>query len=258
MNTRIRMSVKTLLLCIGFSAAASLGVFSQDLTGGEIMQKVDDNQFIASARIESEMIILDRGREIRKEMITYVESDGDDTNALAEFVNPRDRGTKYLLLGDEMWMYFPDAEDLVRISDHMLRDSMMGSDFSYQDVLESEQLTELYDFEQVGMETVDGREAYVVEASASEGKEPAYRYRTFWIDAERFVILREEMYARGGRLLKVMKTERVEEIKEGRWMPLEMVMEDKLREGSETRYKITSIELDYDIPEGTLTLEALQ
>ena len=41
-------------------------------------------------------------------------------NSLIEFTNPRDRGTKYLKRGDELWMFFPDAEDLVRISGHML------------------------------------------------------------------------------------------------------------------------------------------
>ncbi len=229
-----------------------------ELTGEEIMDTVDENQFIASARMESEMIIRDRGRENVKEMISYVESDGEVTNALAEFVNPRDRGTKYLMQDDELWMYFPDAEDLVRISGHMLREGMMGSDFSYQDALESERLTELYTFEKEEMDSIDGREVYVVKAVAREGEEVAYYQRRFWVDAERFVILREEMYARDGRLLKEMITREVEEVQEGRWMPMEVVMEDKLKEGTETVYRIKILELDYDIPEGKISLDTLQ
>ncbi len=233
-------------------------VLAQDLSGYEIMKKVDENQFIKSARIESEMIIVDRGREIVKEMIMFVESDGEVTNALVEFVNPRDRGTKYLLMDDELWMYFPDAEDLIRISGHMLEQRMMGSDFSYQDTLESEQLVELYEFEIIGEEVLDGRPVYIIDAKAREDEEPAYYQRKFWVDGERFVILREEMYARGGRLLKVMETREVKEVVEGRWMPVDMVMEDKLREGTETIYRINKIELDYNIPAGKISLEALQ
>lgn len=255
-------SGKVALLVFGaiiISMGANLGVVqAEELTGEEIMTRVDDNQFLASARTESEMIIIDRDREIIKEMISYVRSDGEVTEGLAEFTNPRDRGTRYLLLDDELWMYFPDAEDLVRISGHMLEQRMMGSDFSYQDMMESERLTELYEFELESEDTINDRPVYVVKATAREGKDVAYHSRRLWVDQERFVILLEEMYARDGRLLKEMRSEKVEEVKEGRWMPTEMVMEDKLREDTETIYRIKELELDYDIPEGLLTLDELQ
>lgn len=245
------------LLFLPFSALSSAAL-SADLDGAAIMDKVDGNQFLESVRVESEMIIRDGRRERVTEMISYVQSDGETTQALAEFVNPRDRGTKYLLLDDEMWMYFPDAEDLVRISGHMLREGMMGSDFSYQDALESEQLTKLYSFEREADEQLDDRSVYVVKATALEGEDVAYHQRRFWVDAERFIILREEMYARDGRLLKEMVTLEIEEVDAGRWMPMELVMTDKLREGSETVYRIKSLQLDYDIPEGTISLDSLQ
>jgi len=73
-----------------------------DLTAEEIMNQRDDNEFIVSARMEAEMIIIKGNRETVKEMVSYSQ-EGD---ALTEFTNPRDRGTKYLKLGDELWMYF--------------------------------------------------------------------------------------------------------------------------------------------------------
>jgi len=251
---RLLVCIMVMILILGFSG----GSIGEELTGEEIMNKVDENQFIASGRMEAEMIIIDRGRESTKEMVMFVESDGQVTNGLVEFTNPRDRGTKYLLIDDELWMYFPDAEDLVRISGHMLREGMMGSDFSYQDALESEQLGQLYEFEKEGQEEIDGRAVFIIKATAKEDQEPAYQNRRFWVDTERFVILKEEMYARDGRLLKEMITEKVEEITEGRWMPTEMVMEDKLREGSQTIYRIKEIDLDYEIPEGKISLDSLQ
>ena len=241
-----------LTLMTAFSVSAG------DLTGTEIMDLVDENQFIGSARFESELVITDRGREIRKQMVTYMENDGTTAQALSEFTNPRDRGTKYLLIDDEMWMIFPDAEDLVRISGHMLEQNMMGSDFSYQDALESENLTSLYTFELTGEETYEGRQVYVIEAYAAPDARPAYHHRRFLVDSQRFVILKDEMYARGGRLLKEMVTTRVEEVQEGRWMPMEMVMEDKLKAGSKTRMEIIEIDLDYEIPEGLISLRSLQ
>ena len=240
----------------GFFVAAGIAQ-AQEITADDVMRRVDDNQHLESAWMRSEMIIEDRGREIVKEMETYIETDNERSDALSEFLNPRDRGTRYLKLGDDMWMYFPDAEDLVHISGHMLREGMMGSDFSYEDILESEQLTELYDFVIEDEETVEGRDAYVILATAAEGRDPAYYMRRIWVDSERYVVLRERLYSAGERLLKELETTDVEQV-DGRWLPTEQVMNDMLREDTRTTYRIIEIELDYDIPEGAISLEALQ
>ncbi len=146
MNKKLLIIVLTVILIL-VSGLFNQDILADELTGEEIMELVDDNQFLASARVVSEMTIMDGERKSVKEMESYIRSDGEITDALTEFYNPRDRGTRYLMQDDELWMYFPDAEDLVRISGHMLEEGMMGSDFSYQDLLESEQLTKLYEFE---------------------------------------------------------------------------------------------------------------
>src|SRR5690554_6402614 len=94
----------------------SLSTMASTLTAEEIMNKRDDNEYIETAIVESEMIIKDARREMTKIMVSFIkENDG-----LTEFTNPRDRGTKFLKRGDDFWMFFPDAEDLVKISGHML------------------------------------------------------------------------------------------------------------------------------------------
>lgn len=237
-----------------FSGFIGVNLQAQELTAEEIINRRDDNEYIVSARMEAEMIIQKGDRRSVKEMISY-SREGD---ALTEFTNPRDKGTKYLKKGDELWMYFPDAEDLVRISGHMLRQGMMGSDFSYQDMLESEQLTDLYNFEIVEEEELNDRPTYVIEGTAKENKEVAYQQRKIWVDRERFIGLREELYARNGRLLKVARVTAVEEFDDGRWYPVEMVMEDQLMENSSTTFRIRELEFNPEIPEDTFSLEGLQ
>ncbi|MGM0420002.1 MAG: outer membrane lipoprotein-sorting protein [Bacillota bacterium] len=247
----VLLSLVFLLIGVGFIGTS---LQAQDLTAEEIVNRRDDNEYILSARMEAEMIIQKGERRTVKEMISY----SQEGNALTEFTNPRDRGTKYLKQGEELWMYFPDAEDLVRISGHMLRQGMMGSDFSYQDMLESEQLTDLYSFERVDEEELNGRPTYVIEGTAKEGKEVAYQQRKIWVDQERFIGLREELYARNGRLLKVARVTEVEEFDDDRWYPVEMVMEDQLMENSSTTFRIQELEFNPEIPEGTFSLEGLQ
>ncbi|MDY6787575.1 MAG: outer membrane lipoprotein-sorting protein, partial [candidate division WOR-3 bacterium] len=158
---------RLLLSCISILVIMIIALPVFALTAEEIINKRDNNEYIETARIESRMIIQSGSRTIEKEMIIYA----DGENVLMEFTNPRDRGTKFLKRGDDLWMFFPDAEDLVKISGHMLKQGMMGSDFSYQDMMESDKLTDLYGFELMGEEELNGRMCYVLEGIAVEGKE---------------------------------------------------------------------------------------
>ena len=180
------------------------------MTAEEIIQKRDSNEYVKTAIAQSKMVIVSGNREMTKTMTTYVE----DNNGLTIFTNPRDRGTKFLKRGDDLWMFFPDAEDLIKISGHMLSQGMMGSDFSYQDVMESDKLTDLYTFELLGEEELDGRPCYILEGVAVEGKQVSYYRRKSWVDKERFVGLRKNYMPGVVVLLKVMSTKKVELLEE--------------------------------------------
>ncbi len=244
---------KLTLLLVCLLTLALFGLQASALTVEEIIAKVDANQYVKSARAEAEMIITNAGRKITKTMVSFV----DDDNSLTTFTNPRDRGTRFLKRGDDLWMFFPDAEENVKISGHMLSQGMMGSDFSYQDMMESDKLTELYNFTLIGEEELEGRPCYVLEGIAVEGQEVSYYRRKLWIDQDRFTGLKEELYAQSGRLLKVLNVTQVKQI-DGRWYPVESVMENKLRKNTKTEFIVKSIEFDPEIPPGTFTLENLR
>ena len=224
-----------------------------EMTAEEIINKRDNNEYFDSVRMEAEMIIVSGGRKITKTMIAL----SDKKNSLVEFTNPQDRDTKFLKREDDLWMFFPDAEEIIKISGHMLNQGMMGSDFSYQDIMESDKLTDLYDFKIIAEEEIDGRLCYVLEGVAREGVKVSYYRRVSWIDKERFIGLQEELYAQSGRLLKETKVNEVQEI-EGRWIPIDSVMENKLRKDTYTGFKITKMDFNPEIPEETFTLQNLR
>jgi outer membrane lipoprotein-sorting protein len=228
-------------------------IAATELTAEEIINKRDDNEYIESIKAEAEMIIVSGGRRITKTMLIL----SDKKSALIEFTNPGDRGTKFLKRENDLWMFFPDAEDIVKISGHMLNQGMMGSDFSYQDIMESDKLTDLYDFKILKEEELNGRQCYVLEGIAKEGVKVSYYRRVSWVDKERFIGLKEELYAQSGRLLKETKVNELEKINE-RWIPIDSVMEDKLRKNTYTEFKITQIDFNPEIPEGTFTLQNLK
>jgi outer membrane lipoprotein-sorting protein len=228
-------------------------ITAAEMTAEEIINKRDDNEYIESIKAEAEMIIVSGGRRITKTMLIL----SDKKSALIEFTNSQDRGTKFLKREDDLWMFFPDAEDIVKISGHMLNQGMMGSDFSYQDIMESDKLTDLYDFKILKEEELNGCQCYVLEGIAKEGVKVSYYRRVSWVDKERFIGLKEELYAQSGRLLKETKVNEINEIEE-RWIPIDSVMEDKLRKNTYTEFKISLIDFNPEIPEGTFTLQNLR
>ena len=251
----MRKVKKLLLIGIIISILFSIlmVITAAEMTAEEIINQRDNNEYFDSVRLEAEMIIVNGSRKITKTMVAL----SDKKNSLVEFTNPQDRGTKFLKREDDLWMFFPDAEDIVKISGHMLNQGMMGSDFSYQDIMESDKLTDLYDFKILKEEELNGRQCYVLEGIAKEGVKVSYYRRVSWVDRERFIGLKEELYAQSGRLLKETKVNEINEIEE-RWIPIDSVMEDKLRKNTYTEFKISLIDFNPEIPEGTFTLQNLR
>jgi len=224
-----------------------------EMTAEEIINMRDDNEYFDTAQMEADMIIVSGSRKITKTMTALT----DKKNSLAEFTNSQDRGTKFLKIEGDLWMFFPDAEEIIKISGHMLNQGMMGSDFSYQDLMESDKLTDLYDFEIIKEEELDGRPCYVLEGIAREGVKVSYYRRVSWIDKERFIGLKEELYAQSGRILKETKVNKIEEI-EGRWVAVDSVMENKLRKDTYTQFILIQINFNPEIPEETFSLQNLR
>ena len=92
----------------------------------------------------------------------------------------------------------------------MLRQSVMGSDMSYEDMMEDPRLAVLYTASVGGEEDYEGRVCWVLDL-ASRGAEIAYFKRKVWVDKERFVVLREERFAKSGKLLKTTEVKSVEQ-----------------------------------------------
>ena len=240
-----------IVISILFSCLMIAAAF--DMTAEEIINMRDHNEYFDTAEMEADMIIASGKRIITKTMVAL----SDRKNSLVEFTNSQDRGTKFLKREDDLWMFFPDAEEIIKISGHMLNQGMMGSDFSYQDVMESDKLTDLYDFKIIKEEELDGRPCYVLEGITREGVKVSYYRRVSWVDKERFIGLKEELYAQSGRILKETKVNQLEEI-EGRWVAVDSVMENKLRKDTYTQFILTKITFNPEIPEETFSLQNLR
>jgi outer membrane lipoprotein-sorting protein len=161
-----------------------------------------------------------------------------------------------LKLEDQLWTYIPSTDRTIKISGHMLRQSVMGSDLSYEDVMEDPELLDLYDARLIQEETYQERPCWVLELTAKTDN-IAYHSRKIWVDKERFVSLKEERFARSGKLLKVFEVREVKNIQD-RWVPVHMVFKDALKSGKGTEYFIESMQFNADISEALFTKASLR
>ena len=168
--------------------------------------------------------------------------------AFTEFLSPpREQGTKMLKLGDELWIYTPATDRTIKIAGHMLRRSLMGSDISYEDYMEDPKLSNLYDVELVGEESFSNRDCYVLELTAKE-EGLSYNSRKLWVDKENYLPLREDRFAKGGKLLKTFLINEVFKVQD-RWYPKRATVKDVLATGEGTEFIIDAIEFNVEIPD---------
>ncbi len=245
MMTRLFVSFigKNLLFIIGFFAITNL--INAQITPAEVLERVDANLSANTRVFVSEMTI--HGKRFSQTLQSKTYSAGN-SKAFTEYLSPaREAGTKLLMLDDKLWIYTPSSDRTIQLSGHMLKQSVMGSDLSYEDLMSDTKLTEEYEVVSMLSEIYQDRKSYLMELVARTESQ-SYARRKMWIDAEYFVPLKEELYAKSGQLLKQASMSDLKQI-QGRWFPTQMVYRDMLKNGKGTEFRILSMEFNQAIPE---------
>jgi outer membrane lipoprotein-sorting protein len=220
----------------------------------EILKKVDKNLSSDNRVMESSITI--QGKRGARTITSKTYAMGNK-KSFTEYLSPaREQGTKMLKLENQLWIYSPSTDRIIQISGHMLRQSVMGSDLSYEDMMDDRKLTDIYDAKVLSEEELDGRKTYLIELTAKV-TDVAYHSQKMWVDVERFVPLKQEMYAKSGQLLKRLEMKDVIQVK-GRWFPTTMIYKDMLKDGDGTEFKISKIEFNVEIPEFIFSKAALK
>jgi outer membrane lipoprotein-sorting protein len=217
-----------------------------ELTVQEIISAMDDNLNAKSRVLTSKMIVHGRRSSRTIESKNWVIG---INQAFTEYLSPpREAGTKMLKLDDKLWTYSPQTDRVIQISGHMLRQSVMGSDMSYNDMMEDRPLSELYDAILEGSIIIDGRDHWIMLLKA-KAKGLSYPQRRAWIDKEYLLPIKEELYAKSGKLLKTATMDGIKKI-QGRWFPSRFLFKDELKRNSKgTEWQIVDIQFDVDIPD---------
>jgi len=245
----VKKSVKMILLPLLLTAAVSS---VSAITAEDIVREMDRQQSFSTMKATGSMITIDRFGTKKSDYISWSKGDNE---FLIEFTSVAEQGQKILRTHNELYLYYPDAEDIIRLQGAALRQSMLGSDISYEDMTEGNDTLSKYNVELKEDEVVDGKECYVIDMVA-KSRDVAYPRQMVWVVKETMIPEQVHYFSKSGKLLKEMRVDEVMEIGD-KVVISRMTLEDKLKKNSSTEMIMEEIETDIPLDNSFFSLENL-
>lgn len=132
---------------------------------------------------------------------------------------------------------------------------MLGSDISYEDMTEEKNTLDDYTVKLDGSELVNGRDCHVLTLTAKT-RQVAYPIQKIWVDKETYLVWKASYSTAQGRLLKEMQVLSTIVV-EGRTLPKESRIEDKMKRDSATIMALDTLEVNIPLDRKIFTLENL-
>lgn len=284
----MRLTLSGLFVAAAFTAlgATVLSAHAQvesQLSGREILERVEDNQRAVSDAAFNRIQLSSCRFGLQNNQITCAErprvkalesvsintgEDNRDTQSVSIVLEPAaERGIGMLSYAyddpardNETWLYLSALGQVKRIASGNSDDdsesaSLFGSEFTTED--QDTGKLEEYDISILEESTESGRDVWIIDTIPNEERARKTRYaRTVqYIDKERFVVLRADMYDRQGREIKRLMASRVEQVNDV-WTARSLTMMN-LVANRLSNMAILEINTGIDVPENFLTPRTL-
>lgn len=252
MKTNVISNGTRNFLAVAMFVAAASTAGAQGLGADAILERLDKSQTFDTMRSLGSMTITD---SLGTRTTEFVNNARGKDDSFLEFTSAAEKGQKILRTIKELYLFFPESEEITRLQGAALRQNMAGSDISYEDMTGNRNRTENYSATLAADETVDGRACYHILLEAKK-KNIAYPKQEIWVDKQNFLPVLVKNYALSGKELKEIKFSDVV-IVSGFPFSTRLVVEDKLKKGTRTELRFRSVEINVPIPAKTFTLENL-
>lgn len=267
MRHRVGLVVLSILLIQGVASAADLSEFDLEeapanLDAKTLARRAEDNMRSQRTFFQGRMTVTSP-RLTRPRVVAFHswESSKEKKSLIRIDAPAKDKGTGFLKLHPNLWMYVPRVERTVRIPPSMMLQSWMGSDFSNDDLVRDSSEIEDYDHRLVGVDSGDGkavdRRAYVLEYRPREEAAVVWGSIIAWLDTESGSPLRQDFYDEEGERLRVMRFSDFKKIGE-RFVPHHWNMTPLDKPGHSTTIDIDEIQFDPEIDSSIFTTRNLK
>ncbi len=269
-GTRIRpIAVARAWLCTALVCAAAaparaarLEPAPEGLDATAIAQRADDVMRSDSSYLEATMTVV--SPRISKPRKVRFRS-WDDRRHRRSFIRilapAKDKGSGFLKLHPNLWMYIPRVERTVRVPPSMMLQSWMGSDFTNDDLVKESREVDDYQHRVLGFDPYPegrgGKGAWVVEYVPHEEAPVVWGKIVAWIDREHGTPLRQEFFDEDGEKLRVLRFDDIRPV-QGRRVPHRWSMTPLDKKGHETVIEIETIRFDEPLDEAVFTTHHLK
>ena len=186
-----------------------LGLYSQELTGEEIIEKVNSQINVSTSYAKSKMTITTTSGQKRTFISESWSKDSGEKNLVRYLEPSRVKGQAILMLNNanDIWVYFPRTQRVRKLATHAKKQKMQGSDFSYEDMGGGDAFIEDFSASRLKDEKREGYECYQVELIRQEGADVSYSKLILWVIKDNFVPLVIDYYDEDApnRVLKTLK-----------------------------------------------------
>lgn len=251
-----RWIVLPCLVLLAVGAYNAYGAFSAAAAGaGEpdaeaILQAVIDNLRGGSIKGTYTFIVERPGRT--SQYVMEIIADGDQRGLIRVVAPPRDSGQAFLMNGDDLWVYNPRLGRSLRLPPSGRSNAFLGSDVNYNDIA-GRDLEKDY----TPAVTQAGADALTLELTPNPGAPTPYGRVLIEVEQESLAPRQVDYYDQRDQVVKRLTF--FDYLAVGaRRVPLEMVVEDRVREGYRTIVRLSDVQFDVSVPESCFTLQALE
>lgn len=183
-------------------------------------------------------------------------TEGEDKSLFRILSPPKDRGNGTLKNGNQMWMFNPKVNRVIKVPPSMMSQAWMGSDFSNNDLAKSDTLINDYDHTIVGTDTHDGKKVYLIESIPKPRAPVVWGKQTLRIREDN-IFLEEVFYDEDMEPVKIMSSRDIRMLG-GKLFPAIWTMRKADARDEYTRLEYLEVTFDVDVPESTFTLSNLK
>lgn len=249
-----KVSTILLLFLLCLSEVGLLAQANSNLSIDAILDKLEQNQVFEGTIAKGSISVKDRYGTRTIDM--QLQSKGSDYS-LIEFTSTAERGQKTLRVKDKIYLYYPDAEQIVTLNKSMFQQSILDSDVSYEDIAGDDSIREKFIANLESVEIKNGQESYKIYLSAINDRKETYPYQRIWVRSDTFTLHAAELFTRRKKLRKTLEVQAIQKVSKNRYFISKLVFSDVLKKNSTTTILMSEVEIR-DVPSNVFSIESLK
>ncbi len=237
-----------------------LASYGQELTGKDIIQKVNDTINVETSHGTAKMTIVTTSGSKRTFVQESWSKDKGEKN-LVRYLEPqrvKDQAILMLNNADDIWMFFPRTQRVRKLATHAKKQKMQGSDFSYEDMGSGDAFIKDYVSKRLEDEENEGYDCFKLELTRKRESDMSYSRLIIWVIKANFVPVTIDYYDENDPSRKVKRLVQSDiQVVDGIPTAMKAVMFN-LKDNTQTELEMLEVEFNIPLDDSLFTERALK